>query len=78
MFKFSGRFDLSTSWFLIPLYCISCHIGDNVSFMFGGVYKHSVCLSVLFVYLLVLFLFVCIYLFFSVYKIFYFCLLLCC
>jgi hypothetical protein len=57
MFKFGGRLDLYTSRFLIPLYCISCHIGDNVSFKFGGVDKYYVCLFVLFVVLLV---FVCI------------------
>jgi hypothetical protein len=74
MFKFKGRLDLCTSRFLIPLYCISCHIGDNVSFKFGGVDKHSVCL---FVYLLVLF-YLLFCLFLSVYKNFSFCLLLCC
>jgi hypothetical protein len=58
-------------------HCIvfSCYIGVNVSFKFGGVDKHFVCLFVLFVVLLV---FVWIYLFLSVYKIFSFCLLLCC
>ena len=49
MFKFGGRLGLCTLWFLIPRYCISCHIGDNVSFKFEGVDKHSVCLFVLFV-----------------------------
>jgi uncharacterized protein YjaZ len=34
------------SSFLIPLYCISCHIGDNVSFNFGGVEKYTVFLFV--------------------------------
>jgi hypothetical protein len=61
VFKFRGCLDLCTLQFLIPLYCISYHIKDNVSFKFGSVDKHSVC----------------IYLFLSVYKIFYFCLLLC-
>jgi hypothetical protein len=73
MFKFGGRLNLCTLWFLIPLYSISCHIGDNVSFKFGGVDKHSVCLFVCFICC-----FVCIYLVLSVYKIFYLCLLLCC
>jgi hypothetical protein len=30
------------SSFLIPQYCISWHIGDNVLFKFGGVEKHTV------------------------------------
>jgi hypothetical protein len=62
MFKFGGRLDFCTSRFLIPLYSISCHIGDNVSFKFGGVDKHSVCLFCLFIYLFC-FVFVYIYLF---------------
>jgi hypothetical protein len=61
MFKFGGHLDLCTSWFLIPLYCISCHIGDNVSFKFGGVDKHSVCLFVCLFpcFVLVLFVYIC-------------------
>ena len=35
MFKFGRRLDLCTFRFRNPLYCISCHIGDNVSFKFG-------------------------------------------
>jgi hypothetical protein len=58
MFKFGGRLGLYTSLFLIPLYCISCHIGDNVSFKFGGVDKHFVCLFCLFYLLFCLFMFV--------------------
>ena len=46
MFKIGGRLGLCTFWFLIPLYCISCHIRDNVSFKFGGVDKHTICLFV--------------------------------
>ena len=51
MFKFGGRLGLCTSQFLIQLYCISCYIGDNVSFKFGGVDKHCpfVCLFACFV-----------------------------
>jgi hypothetical protein len=71
MFKFGGRLDLCTLRFLIPLYCISCHIGDNVSFKFGGVDKHFVCLFCLFIYLFC-YVFACIYLFLSVYIIFVF------
>ena len=37
--------------FLIPRYCISWHIGDNVSFKFGGMEKHTVFLFVLFVFI---------------------------
>ena len=46
VFKFRGRSGISTLQFFIPRYCISCHIGDNVSFKFGGVDKHTVCLFV--------------------------------
>ena len=42
MFKFGGCLGLCTFRFLILLYCISCHIGDNVSFKFGSLDKHSV------------------------------------
>jgi hypothetical protein len=49
MFKFEGRLDLCISQFRIPLYCISYHIGDNVSFKFGGMDKQSVCLIVCFI-----------------------------
>ena len=42
VFKFRGHPGLCTFWFLISLYCISCYIGDNVSFKFGGVDKHIV------------------------------------
>jgi hypothetical protein len=55
MFKFGGRLGLCTSRFLISLYCISCHIGDNVSFKFGGVDKHFVYLFCLFYLLFCLF-----------------------
>jgi hypothetical protein len=61
VFWFSSLGDalaFACSGFLIPQYCISCHIGDNVSFKFGDVAKHSICL------------FVCIYLFLTVYKFF--------
>jgi hypothetical protein len=54
VFKFERCLGLCTLRFLIPLYYISCHIGDNVSFKFGGVDKHClfVCLFVvLFVYI---------------------------
>jgi hypothetical protein len=71
MFKFRGRLDLCTLRFLIPLYCISCHIEDNVSFKFEGVDKHSVCLFVLFV---VLFVYIC----FCLYINFFVFVLLCC
>jgi hypothetical protein len=64
MFKFGGRFGLCTSRLLIPLYYISSHIGDNVSFKFGGVDKHFVCLFYL---LFCLFLSIYIYLFLSVF-----------
>jgi hypothetical protein len=69
VFKFERCLGLCTLRFIIPLYYISCHIGDNVSFKFRGVDKHYlfVCLFV------VLFVFVCIYLFLSVYKFFCFC-----
>jgi hypothetical protein len=61
MFKFGGRLCLCTLRFLIPLYCISCHIVDNVSFKFGGVDKHylSVCLFACFV----CFVCVCVYIY---------------
>jgi hypothetical protein len=59
--KFGGRLDLCTSLFLIPLYCISCHIGDNVLFKFEGVDKHFVYLF--FVLFVIFFIFACIYLF---------------
>jgi hypothetical protein len=76
VFKFKGPLDLCTFWFLIPLYCISCHIGDNVSFKFGGVDKHC-----LFVYLFACFvLFICLFYLF-LYIIFFFLfyfVLLCC
>jgi hypothetical protein len=42
VFKFGGCLDLCTLRFLISLYCISCYIGDNVSFKFRGVDKHSI------------------------------------
>jgi hypothetical protein len=42
-----------------------------VSFKFGGVDKHSVCLFICFIYLFC-FVFACIYLFLLVYKIFFF------
>jgi hypothetical protein len=72
MFKFEGHLDLRTSRFLILLYCISCHIGVNVSFKFGGVDKHSVYLFVCFICCLVCF---CLYIFvfFSVYNFFFVC-----
>jgi hypothetical protein len=70
VFKFEGRLDLCTLWFLIPLYCIFCHIGDNVSFKFGGVNKHSVCLFVCFICFICLFLSV--YICFCLYIIFFF------
>jgi hypothetical protein len=60
MFKFGGRLGFCTLRFLIPLYSISCHIGDNVSLKLEGVDKHSVCLSVCSISCFVLFL--------SVYK----------
>jgi hypothetical protein len=75
VFKFRGHLGLYTFRFLNPLYCISCHIGDSVSFKFGGMDKHSVCLShilCLFVLLVVLIAFVCIYLILSVYNFFSF------
>jgi hypothetical protein len=66
MFKFGGCLDLCISRFRIPLYCISWHIWDNVSFKFGGMDKHSVCLIVCFICCFVgfclyikIFLFVC-------------------
>jgi hypothetical protein len=71
VFKFGGHLGLYTLQFLIPLYCISCHIGDNVSFKFGGVDRHTIYLFVClfgcfcFVYLPILFVFV--------YKKFLFC-----
>ena len=49
VFKFGGRSGLCTLQLLIPWYCISCHIGDNVSFKFRGVEKYTVFLFVLFV-----------------------------
>jgi hypothetical protein len=70
VFKFGGRLDLCTSLFLIPLYCISCHIGDNVSFKFRGVDKHLVCLFVCFICYFVYFCYI--YLFLFVYKNFFF------
>jgi hypothetical protein len=48
VFKFERCLGLCTFQFLIPLYCISCHIRNNVSFKFEGVDKHSVCLFVCF------------------------------
>jgi hypothetical protein len=75
MFKFGGRLGLCTSRFLIPLYCISSHIVDNVSFKFGGVDKHSVCLSICFISCFVLFLSV--YICFCLYITFFF-LFVCC
>jgi hypothetical protein len=65
VFKFGGHLGLCTFRFLVLLYCISCHIGDNVSFKFGGVNKHSVCLFVYFIgcfdcFCLYIFVFVCI------------------
>jgi hypothetical protein len=66
VFKFGGRLGLCTFRFFIPWYCISCHIGDNVSFKFGGVekkYTVSFCC--------------CLYKIFKIFKIllcFYFCL----
>jgi hypothetical protein len=76
VFKFGGRLGLCTLRFLIPLYCISYQIGDNVSFKFGAVNKHSICLFVCFIGCFDCF---CLYIFvfFSIYKIFCFCLLLC-
>jgi uncharacterized membrane protein len=62
MLKFGGCLDLCTLWFFISLYCISFHIGDNVSF------KFEVWTNILSVYLLVLFVFV--------YKFFCFAMLL--
>jgi hypothetical protein len=63
VFKFGGHLGLF--WFLIPLYYISYHIGDNVSFKFGGVDKH--CLFVCLFACFVLFVFVYnIYIFFLV------------
>jgi hypothetical protein len=47
-----------------PTVLYSCHIGDNVSFKFGGMDKHTVCLFVC--------LFNCFVLLLSVYKFFYF------
>jgi hypothetical protein len=74
MFKFGGCRELCSSRFLISLYCISCHIGDNVSFKFGGVDKHSVCLFVCFI---CLFCFVFAYIFvFALYIKFF--LFICC
>jgi hypothetical protein len=72
MFKSGGRLDLYTLRFLIPLYCISCHIGDDVSFKFGGVDKHYlfVCLFacfVLFICLFYLFLYINFFFFFFCY-----------
>jgi hypothetical protein len=49
VFKFEGCLNLCTLQILIPRYYISCHIGDNVSFKFGGVDKHYVCLFVFFI-----------------------------
>jgi hypothetical protein len=76
VFKFRRHLGLCIFQFIIPLYCISYYIGDNVSFKFGGMDKHSVCL---FVCLIGCFDCFCLYIFvFSVYKTFCFCLLLCC
>jgi hypothetical protein len=70
-FKFRGHLDLCTFRILIPWYYISWHIGDKVSFKFGGVDKHIVCSSVCFICC-----FVCIYLFLVVYNFFFIALLL--
>jgi hypothetical protein len=77
VFKFRGRPGLCTLQFLILLYCISYQIWDNVSFKFGAVNKHSIYLFVCFIGCFDCF-YLYIFVFFSVYKIFSFCLLLCC
>jgi hypothetical protein len=81
VFKFRGHLGLCTFRFLIPLYCISCHIRDNVSFKFRGVDKHYVCLFVFGLYIFVfLYIYIYIYIFFYLFIIFFFFtfLLLCC
>jgi hypothetical protein len=49
VFKFERCLDLCTLRFVILLYCISCHIWDNMSFKFRGVDKHFVSLFVCFI-----------------------------
>ena len=71
MFKFGGCLDLCTLRFIIPPYCISCHIGDNVSFKFGGMDKHFVCLFYL-LFCLFLFVYICFRLYIN-----FFCFLFC-
>jgi hypothetical protein len=63
MFKFRGRLDLCTSRFLIPLYCISCHIWVNVSFKFGGMDKHYVYLFICLLFCLFLSVYICFFLY---------------
>jgi hypothetical protein len=57
VFKFGECLVLCTLRFLILLYCISCHIGDNVLFKFGGMNKYYlfVCLFACFVLFICLF-----------------------
>ena len=70
VFKFRGHLDLCTLLFLIPLYCISCHIEDNMSFKVWGCGQTFCLFFFLFICCFICF---CLYIFvFSIYKKFLF------